>query len=85
MPKPQKAGVWTIGGGEEDVGVEEEPVHNGELLGAAVGDGVGIEAEAFDFAAGTAVIGSVRGGGKKELGFQLRRVFFDRDDHGGAE
>ena len=71
-PKPQKTGVRTIGGGEEDVGVEEEPVHRGGLLGRAVGNGVGIEAEAFDFAAGAAVVGNACGSGKQEFGLALR-------------
>ncbi len=71
-PKPQKTGVRTIGGGEEDVGVEEEPVHRGGLLGRAVGNGVGIEAEAFDFAAGAAVVGNAGGSGKQEFGLALR-------------
>jgi len=43
-PKPQETGVGTISSGEEDVGVKEEPVHRGRLLGRAVGNGVGIEA-----------------------------------------
>jgi hypothetical protein len=62
LPKPQETGVWTISGGEEDIGVKEEPVHGRRLLGRAVGDGVGVKAEAFDFAASATVVGSVRGG-----------------------
>jgi hypothetical protein len=40
----QETSVAAISGGEEDVGVKEEPVHRGRLLGRAVGNGVGIEA-----------------------------------------
>ncbi len=85
MANDQETGVGTISGGEEDVGVEEEPVHSGGLLGRVVGNGVGIEAEALDFAAGAAVVGKVCGSGKKKFGLALRRVFFDGDDDGGAK
>src|SRR6267143_4290013 len=71
--------------GEEDVGVKEEPVNGGGLFGRAVGNGVRIEAELFDFAAGAAVVGNACGSGKKEFGLALRRVFFDGDDGGGAK
>ena len=84
-PKPEETGFGTIGSGEEDVGVEEEPVHKRRLLGGAVGNGVGIEAEAFDFAACAAVVGNACGSGKKEFGFALRGVFFDGNDDGGAK
>ncbi len=84
-PKPEETGVWTISGGEEDLGVKEEPVHDGGLLGRAVGNGVGIEAEALNFAAGAAVVGNARGRGKQEFGFALRGVSFDGNDDGGAK
>jgi hypothetical protein len=48
-------------------------------------DGVGIEAEAFDFTAGAAVVGGAGGGGKKKFGFAMRGVFFDGNDGGGAQ
>jgi len=85
LPKPQEARVGTIRGGEQDIGVKEEPVHGGGLFGRTVGDGVGVEAEAFDFAAGPPVVGSGCGGGKKEFGLALRRVLFNRNDDGGAK
>src|SRR5216683_2355765 len=33
LPKPQEARVGTIRGGEQDIGVKEEPVHGGGLFG----------------------------------------------------
>ena len=48
-------------------------------------NGVGVEAEAFDFAASAAVVGNARGCGKQEFGFALRGVFFDGNDDGGAK
>jgi len=38
-------------------GMQETAGHGGGLLGRAVGNGVGIEAESFDFAAGAGVVG----------------------------
>jgi hypothetical protein len=45
FPKAKKSGSGPIGGGEEDVGVEEEPVHETALLWATVGNEIGIEAQ----------------------------------------
>src|SRR5260370_29605497 len=73
-----------MGRGEEDIGVKEEPVNGGVLRGRAVGDGVGIEAEAFDFAASAAVVGRIRGGWKKEIRLALRRGFFGRGGERGG-
>lgn len=84
-PKAKKSGGGTIGGREEDVGVEEEPVHETGLLRATVGDGIGIEAELFDFAAGAIVVGAVCSVGKQEFRFALWSVLFDGDEDGGTK
>src|SRR5580658_5857459 len=48
------------------------------LLGPAVGDGIGVEAQLFDFGAGGGV-------GEQEFGFAFGSVLFDGDEHGGAK
>ena len=85
FPKAKKSGSGSIGGGEEDVGVEEEPVHETALLWAAVGDGIGIEAHLFDFAAGAIVVGGVCCVGKQEFCFALWSVLFDWDEDSRAK
>jgi hypothetical protein len=85
FPEAEKSCTGTVGGGEQDVGVEKEPVHETALLGATVGDGVRVETQFFDFAAGTIVVGAVCCVGKQEFCFAFWSVFFDGDEHGGAK
>jgi len=85
FPEAEKAGTGAVGGGEEDVGVEKEPVHEVALLGAAVGDGVWVETQLFDFAAGAIVIGAVYCIGEKKFCFALRSVLLDGNEHGRAK
>lgn len=84
-PEAEKAGTGAVGGGEEDVGVEKEPVHEVVLLRTTVGDGIWVEAKLFDFAASTVVVGAACGIGEQEFGLTLWSVFLDRDEHGGAK
>jgi hypothetical protein len=50
-----------------------------------VGDGIGIEAHLFNFAAGAIVVGGVCCVGKQEFCFALWSVLFDGDEDGGAK
>ena len=62
LPKPEKSGVFAVGGGEEHVGVEEEPIHVEALgLGPFVRDRVGIEAHLPDFLTDPLIILTIQG------------------------
>jgi hypothetical protein len=85
FPEAKKSGSRMVGGGEEDVSVEKEPVHETALLRAAVGGGIGVEAQLFDFTAGTIVVGAVCCVGKQEFCFTFWSVLFDGDEHRRAK
>lgn len=55
------------------------------LLGAAVGDGIGVETQLFDLAASAIVVSTACCIRKQEFGFAFWSVFFDWDEHGGAK
>jgi len=55
------------------------------LLRATVGDGIWVEAQLFDFAAGAIVVGAACCVGEQEFCFAFGGVLFDRHEHGGAK
>ena len=85
FPEAEKPRNGLVSSGEEDVGVEEEPVHEAALFRATMGDGVRVEAELFDFAASAIVIGTGGGVVQQEFGFAFGRVLFNGDDQGGPK
>ena len=75
LPKLEKTGIFPVGGREENVGVEEEPVHGAVSgLGALMRDGIGVEAHLPDLLTRSLVVLSVDGVVEKERRAALLRV-----------
>jgi hypothetical protein len=85
FPEFKEAGAGAVRGGEEDVGIEEEPVHPRVLFRAAVRNGIRVEAEFLNLAACPAIVR--RGGGVVEQKFRFAFwcVFFNCDYDGRAK
>ena len=78
LPKLEKTGIFPVGGREENVGVEEEPVHGAVSgLGAFMRDGIGVEAHLPDLLTRSLVVLSGDGVLEKERRAALFRVNLD--------
>ena len=86
LPEPEKTGAFTVGGREEDVGVEEEPLHV-EALGCRpfVRDGIGVEAHLPDFLMGPLIVLAVDHVLQEERGAAFLGVDLDGQRDGGPK
>jgi hypothetical protein len=88
LPEAQQAGIGAIGGGKQNVGVKEKPIHLPlevwNLPGPMVRNGIRIKAHLPHRLARLAKIAGSDCVGQKKLGFALGRVTLHGNNDGGT-